>query len=591
MGLAAPAAALARPGDPDPSFAGDGVADIGGDDAWGLAIQADGRIAVAGDQFCGEFGREAGAARLLADGTLDPTFGSGGIACHDSGYYIYEEAWDAALQPDGKLVLAGHWSDASRGHDHRLVRLLPDGSLDPSFGAGGRASANVTGFRDMAFGVALQADGKIVVAGYGGSTNDPLVARYNPDGTLDASFGSAGAVQTAVDGVFTDVVIQPDGKIVAVGSQSGGGQSLLAVRLLPSGVQDQSFGSGGIATVETAGERYGGAGVALQPDGKILVAGSDQHPAGGRAFAAYRLSADGRPDSSFGVGGVAVTRLGTSAQGYNDYDAHAESLVVQQNGKVVVGGNARFHSDSGYYRLPALVRYTPEGQLDTGFGDGGKVFGPLDFGGFNVLALQADGKIVGAGHLRVARFQGDPAPGGAPAALPPSGSTPEGGDPEDGAAVLPGAGSTSDGGEAGDASPVAAGPGSTSVNGDTRTGSIDAAAPRVALRLRRQGLRAALRRGYVATASSSEPGAVFLDVYTTGGAARAVGGRKAKRVRVARGVKAVATGGKVRVVAKFSRKARSKLRRRRNLVLTVRLTVRDNAGNTSRAAKRTRLRR
>ncbi len=388
-----PGAAVAAPGDLDPSFGSSGkvTTDFGGSDAASaVAIQTDGRIVAAGRSGSGDFA----LARYNVDGSLDPTFGSSGMVMTDFGGS--DAASAVAIQPDGRIVTAGR----SGSGDFALARYNADGSLDPSFGSGGKVTTDFGGF-DLALGVALQSDGKIVAAGQGGSSFDFALARYNADGSLDTSFGSGGKVTTDF-GVFeaaTAVAIQRDGKIVATGSTfSSGFQQFALARYNADGSLDTSFGSGGIVTTDFGfGSGFGGA-LAIQSDGKIVAAGR-----AGSDFVVARYNGDCSPDASFGSGGIVTTDFGGLL-----FDA-AFAVALQSNGKIVVAGSALGTSADF-----ALARYTTDGNLDASFGSGGKV--TTDFGGFDVasgVALQADGKIIAAGQggsgsdFALARYQGD----------------------------------------------------------------------------------------------------------------------------------------------------------------------------------------
>lgn len=220
----------------DPTFGSGGklLTDFGGQEmAYGVRVQADGKIVAAG--FSNTDGNHDFAlARYDRDGTLDPTFGTGGKVLTDvSGAGSYDEARAVAVEPDGKILAAGS-SDAGGSTDFAVVRYDGDGTLDPAFGAGGQVLTNFGG-SDYAYAVAVQGDGKVVAAGSsdaGGSTDFALV-RYNNDGSLDGRFGGGGKVLTDVGGGSNDVAlavaVQADGKIMAAGVVSGLGWSDFAL--------------------------------------------------------------------------------------------------------------------------------------------------------------------------------------------------------------------------------------------------------------------------------------------------------------------------------------------------------------------------
>ncbi|HKP12925.1 MAG TPA: delta-60 repeat domain-containing protein [Blastocatellia bacterium] len=396
-------------GDLDPSFG------VGGkvttdffnnfEDVGGMVIQPDGKIIVVGTTVPGTAPLDFAIARYNADGSLDSTFGSGGKVTTDfSGGS--DSASSVALQSDGKLVVAGVVSSANSGADFGLARYNSDGSLDASFGVGGKVVTDFFGFSDVAEDVAIQADGKIIAAGsarINGATPirvDFALARYNADGSLDATFGSGGKVTTDFF-TFLDqaraVEIQSDGKIVAAGhaetaartgSESISGEFALA-RYNTDGSLDPAFGSGG-KVVTAIGSDSDIQDMVIQADGRIVAAG--RSGLGTSAdFALARYNSDGSPDSGFGSAGIVPTDI----RGFQD---QATAVKIQADGKVVVAGDSQ---DASGFADFALVRYNPNGSLDGGFGTGGKVI--TDFAGLTDLAravaIQQDGKIVVAGTV------------------------------------------------------------------------------------------------------------------------------------------------------------------------------------------------
>src|SRR5947209_5776224 len=261
----------AGPGDLDATFGTGGrvLTDFGGGaGARALALQADGRIVVAGLSRVG-VGDDFALARYNPNGSLDSSFGSGGRVLTDFG--LDDEARAVVLQADGKIVVAG----GSGGAFFALARYNADGTLDPSFGSEGRVCTNVGG-RDGARALALQSDGKIVVAGFSDVVGFGFaLARYNPDGSLDPSFGSGGRVLTGGVALARGLALQSDGKIVVAGfSDAGGGQDFALARYNPDGTLDLTFGTGGKVTTDFGGFDDAFA-LALPTDGKIVVAGSD----------------------------------------------------------------------------------------------------------------------------------------------------------------------------------------------------------------------------------------------------------------------------------------------------------------------------
>jgi uncharacterized delta-60 repeat protein len=322
------------------------------------------------------------------NGSLDSTFGSNGKAT-----FPIEPAKSLALQSDGKLVIVGGMT---------LSRYNPDGKADTAFGAGGKVTIVANGGPlDAMEGVAVQSDGKIVVAGHTSIPpsifDDFVVARFNPDGSKDTSFGTGGMTITDFAGLTDQahaLAIQPDGKIVVAGFATRGtvtfaDADFAVVRYLSDGSLDGTFGSGGKITTNIAGPVDFATAVALQSDGSIIVAGRVAKDGGSNPdFGVVRYLADGRADPSF-----ATTSFDF---GVNESDL-AEDVVVQADGKIVVGGSTRSAGINRY----ALARLNPDGTFDKSFGTGGLVStnfsGQDDFA--HALALQADGKIVVAGEV------------------------------------------------------------------------------------------------------------------------------------------------------------------------------------------------
>ena len=385
-------AARATPGALDPSFGSGGkvTTAVAPTDSGALALarQPDGKLVAAGYGSTG-YNDDFALARYNADGSPDTSFGSGGKVVTAIG--SSDDAVSAiVLQPDGKLVAAGAGSNNS-GPDFALARYNPDGSLDTSFNGTGKVTTAIGPGTDYAEALALQPDGKLVAAGwsFNGSDRDFALARYNPNGSLDTSFGTGGKVTTFIgsgnDTAYA-LALQPDGKLVVAGNNVQGSQSVVALaRFNPNGSLDSSFGSGG--KVAAAIGAYASAGaVALQPDGKLVVAGVGD-TGSQRTFALARFNPNGSLDSSFGSGGKVTTAIGSTLD-------IAEAIALQPDGKLVAAGSARTGSGDVF----ALARYETNGSLDTGFGSGGKLTTAVASDGEAYgLVLQPDGKPVAAG--------------------------------------------------------------------------------------------------------------------------------------------------------------------------------------------------
>jgi uncharacterized delta-60 repeat protein len=397
-----PASAL--PGQLDTGFGGDGrvTTDFtrGDDVAFDVAIQADGKVIAAGTaNYRGANARFA-LARYDTNGALDATFGGDGKVTTN-----FTSAWDGAfsvaIQPaDGKIVVAGEAGGTgpaeSAAARFALARYDTAGVLDPTFGGDGKVTTNVSRGADFVFGLAIQADGKIVVTGrVGGSGGRIALARYNADGSLDATFGGDGKVATNVtvaDDRADDLAIQADGRIVVAGTANyfSNGARFALVRYEADGSRDATFSGDGIVTTHLATTFDGAFGVTVQPgDGKIVAVGQAGGGDAGR-FGLARFNTNGSLDGTFGGDGKVITDFSTRL----DY---AEDIAIQADGKIVAGGAIRFFGPDSRF---ALARYELNGTLDDTFGGDGRV--TTDFsagrgGIFGVEIQPADGKTVAVG--------------------------------------------------------------------------------------------------------------------------------------------------------------------------------------------------
>jgi len=384
-------------GDLDRTFRGAGkvTTDFGyNEEMRAVAIQADGKIVAAG---C--IPTAFALARYTPDGTLDSSFGGDGRVTTDLTRRGGDCALGVAIQTDGKIVAAGHSGFGGPNGKFAVVRYNADGTLDTTFGGDGRVTTDFTPDADVASRVIIQTDGKIVAAGQSGvlGTNTMFaVIRYQPDGTLDTTFGGDGRVTTdftrGEDGANA-VAIQADGKIVAAGcipTAFGITTGFALARYTPDGTLDSSFGGGGRVTTDLT--RRGGdcaLGVAIQTDGKIVAAGHSGFGGPNGKVAVVRYNSDGTLDTTFGGDGIVITPLTPKGDSASD-------LAIQTDMKIVVAGQSGV---LGTNTMFAVIRYQPDGTLDTTFGGDGRVttdFTPnADFA--SGLVLQTDGKIVVAG--------------------------------------------------------------------------------------------------------------------------------------------------------------------------------------------------
>jgi uncharacterized delta-60 repeat protein len=430
-------------GTPDSTFDTDGIVitDFGGNlFAGAAAVFADetaSKLIAAGtgnDNF-------AAARYAMSNGSLDGTYGVGGKAEADVPHAVQssESARGVALQPDGKIVVVGPTnvdSITQVGGDQQfgLARYNPDGTLDAGFGAGGvdgngRVSTNFdlepngAGTTDSPAAVALQSDGKIVVVGktdpVGSDLGDFAIARYEADGDLDPTFDNDGLVTTDFGGTFQGDVANavaiegapgdPSFRIVVAGAKSGTTQAQddFAIAVYEEdGTPDNSFDSDGEQTTEF-GKGDVARGVAVQPDGSIVAAGSSAFFTPDGDFALARYQSNGTPDPGFGSGGEVVT----------DFDPTSVddvySLALQDLGsgqvRIVVGGRTGISSTAA----GAMAAYTTDGSLDPSFAPGGadgdgkltvELGSPTNFDIIRGLAIRSDGKIVGAGSVESPDF-------------------------------------------------------------------------------------------------------------------------------------------------------------------------------------------
>jgi uncharacterized delta-60 repeat protein len=283
--------------------------------------------------------------RYNQDGSLDQSFGLGGRQTTDfSG--ATDSPTSVVIQQNGRIVVAGYAAHGSGGSTFALARYNQDGSLDQSFGSGGKLTTDFFGRIDVADSIAIQPDGKLVVAGYAFRTSavSSLVfalARYNTDGSLDQTFGAGGKQTTAFFGngdAAATVAIQPDGKIVVAGSAFQDSASSIAVfalaRYNPDGSLDQTFGARGKQTTGFFGSGDHALGVAMQANGMIVAAGAAAHSSSTADLALARYNPDGTLDQTFGASGLRTTNL----RGNVDDNDEAAGVVIQPDGKIVVAG-------------------------------------------------------------------------------------------------------------------------------------------------------------------------------------------------------------------------------------------------------------
>lgn len=367
----------------DPTFNGTGIVitpvGSGNDQALGIALQSDGKIVVTGFASTNaDF--EFATVRYTSSGALDPTFSDDGVVLTSFGIGT-DLAYSVLVQPDGKIVVGGTANIASQ-FQFAVVRYTDMGILDTSFSGDGIANLFLTGVTNTGRSLALQSDGKIVLAGFAqtGVNQDLALVRFEADGDVDFPFngGQGGIVVStnAGDDFAVSVAVQSDGKIVVAGNSSVGASNtdLLVARFTSAGVLDTTFHGDGFVTTSFGSFTDVGNAVAVQNDGRIVVAGSAQNGSNSDfALARYEAFAAGDVDS-----------LDANIVGN-----HISTIAVQPDGKILIGGN--FSTVGGLTRIN-LARLHPDGSVDAGFtaNTDDDVFG---------IAVQPDGKILIAGRF------------------------------------------------------------------------------------------------------------------------------------------------------------------------------------------------
>jgi uncharacterized delta-60 repeat protein len=351
-----------------------------------------------------------GVNRYTASGALDTTFGtnSSGMNTFLTGSYLYAAANTFALQ-SGSYVVAGFRGFFESEYDFDAVRFTPSGLVDGSFGSNGLVLANVSDAPGaQAAGVAVQPDGKVIVAGTASIFNPVMdnnnegfaLARLNTDGSYDTSFGLNGKVTTLIstnDSSAQAVAIQADGKVIAAGGAHG---SFAVLRYNHDGSLDNTFGSGGVVLSTIPGVGTFASAMRILADGKIVITGTvNTNNSQVYYFCVERYTTNGALDSTFGSGGVALAPIGTGT-------AQASGLGIQADGKIVVAGQATVGS---YYDF-ALARYNLDGSLDNSYGFLGRVgtnFGNGTYAIGTSISIQPDGKIVEAGAAAIPSIVGN----------------------------------------------------------------------------------------------------------------------------------------------------------------------------------------
>lgn len=392
-----PVAALAQQsGSLDLNFGSNGIASIDfpsnfDDRGQCVLVQPDGRILMAGGSYQAN-GVKFAIARLMTNGTLDNTFGTSGRATAQAGSppNLDDIIYAMALQPDGKIVAAGRTFATGLGYRAVVLRFNANGTIDNTFGTNGiRVDDIAPGNEDCYYGVAVQADGKIVAGGLAKSSSDfdVVVARYNANGTPDATYGTNGFAILDIGGVDnrgSAMVLQPDGKVVVAGTHGNPAvdSDFLLARFTTTGAPDATFGTGGSVISAFSPSTDWAYGLALQPDGKLVAAGMVTNGAAANVGVARYLT-NGTLDTTFDGDGLAINAFSAAC--------YARAVAVLPDGRIVTGGNTLLSM--------LIVMFNANGSPDLNFSFdavespvlGGNAFGYS-------VAVQADYKVLLAGQ-------------------------------------------------------------------------------------------------------------------------------------------------------------------------------------------------
>jgi len=399
--LALPVLTFAAPGDLDTSFGSGGkiVTSLTNylDEPTRVRIQPDGKIVTVGYSADFDFADAVSfLVRHNADGTRDNSFGTNGLVFAAPSLFEDLSFNDFAISTDGKFLVTGtRFAEGGDGGQSSLViyRYTSNGTLDAAFGTNGVITTPVTGVSSR---IVLQPDGKFVVAGAIFRRNsfirEVAVLRYNSNGTLDTTFGTDGKTNTLLGfSLFNsvrEILVQTDGKLLVAGFAS-------VLRYNPNGTLDNSFGANGIVQTDIDNQSNRVGGMALQPDGKIVVSGPNfaVRPFSRLFSSIVRYNVNGTLDNTFGTGGI--VRITDPPDPFSQAGI-AFALAIQQNGKILTAGerNGNF----------AISRYNPNGIIDPSFGTNGVVITVIENSNaseISSLALQADGKVVASGPVNI----------------------------------------------------------------------------------------------------------------------------------------------------------------------------------------------
>jgi uncharacterized delta-60 repeat protein len=367
-----------------------------------MLVQPDGKIVVVGlthIDFTAWY--DFGIVRYNSDGTLDSTFGNGGKVSTD--FSVDDNAFSVALQSDGKLVVVGTTVGifGSTQIDFAVARYNTNGSLDSTFGNGGKVTFDFSTMADIARAVVIQSDNKIVIGGtvridHGGNHDTDFgLARLNSNGTLDTSFDGDGKVNMHIpaglgwtNDELSALALDSNGKIVASGVSIGSNKNSVLLRYNSNGSLDTTFDSDGMVITDFfgTGDSDDIRAMALLPDGKIQTMGYAFNAPSTFGFALARYNTDGSLDTNFSGDGKAFTPAPTGTETPTD-------MALTPGGKIVVAS----YTAIGNY---TVLRYLNNGEIDSAFGERGRIstYVSANSSPASTIAVQTDGKILVGGQ-------------------------------------------------------------------------------------------------------------------------------------------------------------------------------------------------
>lgn len=374
---------FAQPGTLDSSFGTNGIAGLGfAESASGQAVirQTDGKIIVAGYVGYKFVSSKCALMRYLENGQIDSSFGTNGLVVSDFGD---ENSFSFALavesQPDGKIVIGGSIFGDTGRWQFLVARYNPDGTLDASFGNNGKVTTDFGPDEDRVYDLGIQSDGRIIAVG---SSNEyRAMARYNSNGSPDLSFGTNGTVYDDMRSMIRTITILPDDKFIIASFNWPSAPNYITERFLPTGEPDLTFGNDGSTVNGDYGYRYFTSGTVLDNTGNIFIAADVRSYEDVTYNAVFKLKPNGLPDSSFGTNGKVLI----------PYAGRMNTVLLQQDQKIVmVCGNSGWN-----YKV---VRFNSNGSIDGSFGTDGYATVGIgageEYGSYHSALLQPDGKLI-----------------------------------------------------------------------------------------------------------------------------------------------------------------------------------------------------